>query len=153
MTTLIYVLDETYKKVLMIHKNTDKTSEHYGKYNGLGGKLEANESIITGMQRELKEEANIKALDYKLKGTLNWQGFGKNGEDHFGFIFLVSKFEGIPNKSCSEGELHWVFKNKILDLNLWDSDKHFLPLVFNEKNDEFHGVMPYKNGKVVSFQY
>lgn len=148
LTTLIYVLNQNQDKVLMIHKNKDKNSEHYGKYNGLGGKLERNEDLISGMQRELKEEAGITALDYKLKGTINWPGFGKNGEDHFGFIFLVSEYEGEPFESCAEGDLSWVAKENILDLNLWESDQYFLPLVFDGTDKIFSGRMPYEEGMV-----
>lgn len=150
LTTLIYVLNPSKDKVLMIHKNTDESSEHYGKYNGLGGKLKAEEDLISGMQRELKEEAGITAKSYRLKGTLNWPGFGKNGEDHFGFIFLVTDFEGELKKSCKEGDLSWVEKSKILELNLWESDKYFLEKVFDDNQNMFSGVMPYKDGKVVN---
>ena len=45
--------------VLMIHRNTRPDDLHYGKYNGLGGKLDSDEDVATGMRREIHEEAGI----------------------------------------------------------------------------------------------
>ena len=40
------------------------------KLNGLGGKLEIHESASQSMLRELKEEAGITAIKYRLAGLL-----------------------------------------------------------------------------------
>jgi 8-oxo-dGTP diphosphatase len=37
-------------------------------------------------------------------------------------------------------------------LPLWEGDRHFLPLVFDELGP-FHGVMPYRDGKMVSWSF
>jgi hypothetical protein len=51
--------------------------------------------------REIREEAQIECLSMQLRGTLNWPGFGKNGEDWLGFIFLIDRFEGVvPPVQC-----------------------------------------------------
>jgi hypothetical protein len=47
------------RRVLMIHRNARPGDQHLGKYNGLGGKLEADEDIVAGMRREIHEEAGI----------------------------------------------------------------------------------------------
>ena len=39
------------------------------------------------MRREIREEAGIECESMQLRGTLNWPGFGKHGEDWLGFIF------------------------------------------------------------------
>ena len=43
--TLCYVLSPDRRQVLRIHRNTRPDDQHLGKYNGLGGKLEANEDV------------------------------------------------------------------------------------------------------------
>jgi 8-oxo-dGTP diphosphatase len=55
MGTLGFVLSPDATQVLMIHRNTRKDDQHFGKYNGLGGKLEANEDVAAGMRREIME--------------------------------------------------------------------------------------------------
>lgn len=155
LATLGYVLSPDGKQVLLIHCNTRLDDMHYGKYNGLGGKLEQDEDIIGGMRRELREEANIEADALTLRGTINWPGFGKNGEGWFGFIFLITKWHGTLFSGNDEGTLEWVPVEKLLslELNLWDSDRYFLPMVFDLTAPVFHSVMPYSNGEMVSWSY
>jgi len=38
-------------------------------------------------------------------------------------------------------------------LPLWDGDQHFLELMFDSDPRPFHGVMPYKEGRMVSWDY
>jgi len=149
--TLGYVLSEDGSKVLMIHRNKRDGDDHIGKYNGLGGKIDRNENVAKSMIREIEEEAGIIVTDLTLRGTINWTGFGKNGEDWLGFIFLIHKWKGTPKNSCEEGDLEWVDKDKILDLPLWEGDRYFLPLVFDEKKAPFHAFMPYKGEKMLAF--
>ncbi len=142
--TLGYLLAPDRSSVLLIHRNARPGDLHLGKYNGLGGKLEADEDVVTGMRRELHEEAGVAVLDMTLRGTVSWPGFGKAGEDWLGFIFLITRFSGTPPPSNPEGTLEWVPVERILafDLPLWPGDRFFLPLVFNADPRQFHGVMP-----------
>ncbi len=153
--TLGYVLSEDRQQVLTIHRNTRPDDLHYGKYNGLGGKLERDEDVASGMCREILEESGIEALELSLRGTISWLGFGKHGEDWLGFIFIIPKWRGQPFASNPEGTLEWVSVRRVLDLslNLWPGDRFFLPLVFNSEPRQFHGVMPYENGQPVGWRY
>ncbi|KAF1005074.1 MAG: 8-oxo-dGTP diphosphatase [Luteibacter sp.] len=151
--TLGYVLSPDGRSVLMIHRNARQDDQHLGKYNGLGGKMEPGEDIAACMRREIREEAGIECLEMSLRGTLNWPGFGKNGEDWLSFIFVVTRFEGEPPATNAEGSLEWVPIEGLDDLPMWEGDKNFLPLVFDEDPRPFHGVMPYQDGHMVSWNY
>ncbi len=153
--TLGYVLSPDGREVLLIHRNARPDDPAFGKYNGLGGKLEPLEDVVAGMQREIREEAGLEALELTLRGTLSWPGFGPNGEDWFGFIFVIPRWLGTPLRANPEGSLEWVPIQKLvrLELPLWPGDKHFLPLVFDADPRPFHGVMPYKNGQPVSWSF
>ena len=107
MATLGYILSPDGKNTLLVHRNKRKSDQHLGKYNGLGGKMQPGEDIYTCLVREIEEEANITCKDVVLRGTINWTGFGPNGEDWFGFIFLIKSFTGIPNRTNEEGDLLW----------------------------------------------
>jgi 8-oxo-dGTP diphosphatase len=137
----------------MIHRNTRADDQHYGKYNGLGGKLESHEDIVSGMRREVYEEAGIEATRLALRGSISWPGFGKHGEDWMGFIFRIDGWQGTPLTHNAEGTLEWVAVERVLDLNLWPGDRHFLPLVFSSDPRQFHGVMPYHNQQLLSWSY
>ena len=151
--TLGYVLSPDGKKVLMIHRNARADDQHLGKYNGLGGKMEPHEDVVACMRREILEEAGITCGSMHLRGTLNWPGFGKNGEDWLGFIFIIDEFSGTPMSSNPEGTLEWVPLDRLMDLPMWEGDRHFLPLVFDHDKRPFHGVMPYREGRMQSWSY
>jgi 8-oxo-dGTP diphosphatase len=153
LATLGYVLSHDRQRVLMIHRNARHDDPHIGKYNGLGGKLESNEDVAAGMRREIREEAGIECLQLCLRGTVSWPGFGRHGEDWFGFLFLVTQFSGDPLERNPEGLLEWVEISEVKKLPLWDGDRHFLPLVFDTESRPFHGVMPYCDGHMLSWQY
>jgi 8-oxo-dGTP diphosphatase len=38
-------------------------------------------------------------------------------------------------------------------LPMWEGDRYFLPLVFDEDPRVFHGIMPYKNGQPESWSF
>jgi 8-oxo-dGTP diphosphatase len=151
--TLGYVMSPDGQRVLMIHRNARKDDQHLGKYNGLGGKMEPGEDIADCMRREIREEAGIECLEMRLRGTLNWPGFGKNGEDWLGFIFMIDRYEGTPMESNPEGALEWVAVGELDTLPMWEGDRHFLPLVFDDDPRPFHGVMPYRDGRMVSWGF
>jgi len=153
MATLGYLLSSDGKQVLMIHRNKRPDDIHYGKYNGLGGKVEVDEDIVSGLSRELWEESGLVVDHAVLRGTVSWPGFGKNGEDWFGFIFLVDKWHGEQFVGNNEGTLEWVPLDSLLTLPVWPSDLEFLPMVFDEDTRPFHGIMPYKNGAMVRWSY
>lgn len=151
LATLGYVLSPDHQRVLMVHRNARPGDQHLGKYNGLGGKLEPEEDIVAGMRREIREEAGIECTRLGLRGTISWPGFGKGGEDWFGFVFLITAFAGTPPAANAEGTLEWVDLSRLDTLPLWEGDRHFLPLVFDADPRPFHAVMPYRDGRMVSF--
>jgi 8-oxo-dGTP diphosphatase len=151
--TLGYVLSPDKTRVLLIHRNARPDDAHLGKYNGLGGKMQADEDIVACMRREIREEAGIECEELRLRGTISWPGFGPKGEDWLGFVFRIDRFEGTPYERNPEGTLSWVPVKDIMGLPLWDGDRHFLPLVFDEDPRVFHGVMPYEGGRALSWSY
>ena len=151
--TLGYVLSPDRRRVLMVHRNARPGDQHLGKYNGLGGKIERDEDVVAGMRREIREEAAIECDMLRLRGTISWPGFGKHGEDWLGFVFVIDVFRGTPLERNPEGTLEWIEVDRILELPLWDGDRHFLPLVFDPDPRSFHGVMPYRDGSMVSWNY
>jgi 8-oxo-dGTP diphosphatase len=153
LATLGYVLSEDGRQVLMIHRNKRPDDLHYGKYNGLGGRLEPDEDVLSGMRREIREESGLIAERVVLRGTVSWPGFGKRGEDWFGFIFRIESWHGVAHEGNHEGTLEWVPRASLLTLPLWPSDRLFLPMVFDDDATPFYGYMPYHDGQMVSWHY
>jgi 8-oxo-dGTP diphosphatase len=153
LATLGYLLSPDRRKLLMIHRNARPDDLHFGYHNGLGGKLEPGEDVVTGMRREIREEAGVDATDLELAGTIAWPGFGREGQNWFGFLFRVTAWTGEPYERNEEGTLVWVDVADVLAgrVPMWESDRHFLPLVFADQPRQFHGVMPFSNGHATSW--
>jgi 8-oxo-dGTP diphosphatase len=153
LATLAYILSHDGKRVLLVHRNRRPDDPHYGKYNGLGGKLDRDEDVVACIRREIREEAGLECDELVLRGTISWPGFGKLGEDWFGFIFRVDRWHGTPHADNPEGALEWIEVDRVLELPLWEGDRFFLPLVFEESDKQFHGIIPYRDGRPVSWTY
>src|SRR5262249_33493078 len=149
LATLGYVLSPDGRQVLLIHRQGRNDDLHLGKYNGLGGKLEPGEDIVSCIRREIREEAGLEGEELRLCGTISGPGSGKEGKAWLGFISRTERGHGTPLTANAEGALRWVEVDRILKLPFWEGDRHFLPLVFGPHRLQFHGVMPYRDGKPV----
>lgn len=145
LATLGYVLSADHQSVLMVHRTSRIDDHAYGKYNGLGGKVESGEDIAAGMVREIREEAGIEVTSLRLRGTLSWPGFGDSREGWLGFVFIIDDWAGTPFSRNAEGTLHWVSIETLLaeGLPMWEGDSLWLPMVFDDDPRAFHGVEPY----------
>ena len=93
--TLGYILSPDGQQTLLVHRNARADDQHLGKYNGLGGKMHADEDVIGCMRREIREESGLECTALQLRGTVNWTGFGPDGENWLGFIFLIGTIIAI----------------------------------------------------------
>jgi len=153
LATLAYIISADGEKTLLVHRNRREGDIHLGKYNGLGGKMKPNETIHECVLREIREEAGLICSNPQLRGTVNWKGFGRNGEDWFVFVYKITSFTGEIPGSNEEGDLCWKRIDELHTLPMWEGDKYFLPLVFDSDPKPFHGYMPYENGRPVSWEY
>lgn len=153
LATLGFILSQDGEKTLMIHRNKRLGDPHFGKYNGLGGKMERQEDILSCLKREVSEESGLVCEDATLRGTVNWTGFGRKGEDWFGFIYRIDRFSGELQDSSEEGDLQWCRLDELHLLPMWEGDKYFLDMVFDDDPRMFHGVMPYRDGRPLSWHY
>ena len=143
-----YILSPDREKVLMLYHNTNPNDPSYGKYNGLSGAINANESLSEGIVRIIHEETGSFPKHIRYRGNIHWARFGREQESILGHIFLVEGLEGAFKPLTPRGQMHWVRIDEILngDIPIWSGDEHFLPLVFDMDPRPFHGYMPYDHG-------
>ena len=111
-------------KVLMMLRNKKPGDIHKGKWNGLGGKIEQGESPEEAFRREVQEESGLQIVKPTLAGMITFPKFD-GVSDWLAYVFTCSNFSGNIGE-CPEGELHWVPRNELQELNLWPGDRYFL---------------------------
>lgn len=126
-TVLCYL--EKDHQYLMLFRNKKKHDLNEAKWIGVGGHLEEGESKEEALFREVFEETGLTINSYEYRGELL---FVNDDFEEIMYLYTSNDFSG-KLKECDEGELHWVDKNKIMELNLWEGDKAFLPLLINTK--------------------
>ena len=153
LATLGFILSPDGQETLLIHRNKRPDDPHLGKYNGLGGKMERHEDVFSCLRREVYEESGLVCEETILRGTVNWTGFGRRGEDWFGFIYRIERFSGVLQPSSEEGDLQWCRVDELHLLPMWEGDKYFLDMVFDDDPRIFHGSMPYRDGRPLGWSY
>ena len=143
LATLCYVRQGG--KTLMIHRVKKDQDIHQGKWNGLGGKLEPGETPEECARRELLEESGLNVRSLEYKGILTFPLFADN-EDWYAFVFVARDFQGTLIDS-PEGDLCWIEDDQLLNLELWEGDRFFLPLL--DKPGIFSGKFVYRNNTLV----
>lgn len=68
------------QRVVLIRKNGASVSEHTGKLNGVGGKIEPHETTYDAMSREFLEETgvDIPAEHWTYRGVFSGEGWRVN---------------------------------------------------------------------------
>ena len=141
-TSLCYI--EKDGKYLMLFRNKKKNDINEGKWIGVGGKFEENETAEECLLREVKEETGLTLKHYDYRGLVR---FRTDKEDNDMYLFTADEFEGDLSE-CTEGELKWIEKEKIFDLPLWEGDKPFLRMLIKGESD-FEMTLEYVEDKCV----
>ncbi len=124
--------------ILMLHRAKEP---NYGQWTAPGGKVEFHESPQDCIIREMIEETGYHIHQPRLFGLItevsvlgdyNW----------LLFAFHCVAFDGEPI-ACPEGRLEWVVKERLLSLDMPESDYIFLPHLLSQKPGFFQGKFYY----------
>lgn len=140
-TVLAYIKkDDCY---LMLLRNKKQNDMNEGKWLGIGGHVEENETPDQALIREVKEETNLDVISYTYRGLLT---FINNDYQEIMHLYTVEKFSG-ELKECDEGTLKYQKIKDIPNLNIWEGDKVFLVLIAKDV-PFFKLTLIYENDKL-----
>lgn len=126
--TLLYLIRED--EVLLAMK---KRGFGAGRYNGVGGKLELEESIEQALVRETEEEIGVTPKEFEKMADITFDEYikGEPTKAHV-HIYTTSKWTGTPTES-DEMSPKWFKKNDLPFNIMWPNDVHWLPQVLDGK--------------------
>ena len=143
-TSLCYI--EQNGAYLMLHRTKKKNDINQDKWIGIGGKFEENESPDDCVRREVLEETGLVLSEVRYCGIITF--ISDKYESELMHLFHATGFSG-KMKDCEEGELEWIQKDKLRELNLWEGDYIFLKLM--EENTPFFSLkLTYQKDRLVS---
>ncbi len=117
-------------QVLMLHRTKKENDVNKDKWIGIGGKFLPEETPDECLLREAFEETGLTLTNWKCRGVVT---FLTNGpfDGEYMYLFTADGFEG-DLKECDEGDLQWVSRDFLYDLPLWEGDKIFLDLLWQD---------------------
>lgn len=124
LSTLCYI--EKDGKYLMLNRNKKKNDINEGKWIGVGGHFEENESPEECLLREVKEETGYTLTSYQFRGIVTF--VSGSGVTEYMSLFTADGFEG-EEVACNEGDLAWIELDRVEELELWEGDRIFLRLL------------------------
>jgi len=145
-TTLCYL--ERGDSYLMLHRVKKEHDINKDKWIGVGGRFEDKESPIDCMKREIKEETGFCVKDYRYRGIVTF--VSDVCETEYMHLFTVTDWDGTQIV-CDEGDLEWIKKEDLYALPMWEGDKIFLKLLFDDA-PFFSLKLVYRGDTLVSHQ-
>lgn len=142
--TICFIIKK--EKILMLYR---KRSPNQHKWNGLGGKIEENETPTENIFREISEEAEFnlkKAKKIYEAGIVTWKNIENehvsnqaiNGMHAF-IAYIPEETISWKKKETEEGTLEWKKLSWICDIkniNVVSNIRYFLPSML--KSDKPH---------------
>ncbi len=144
-TTLCYL--ERDGKYLMLHRVKKENDASHDKWIGVGGKCEADESPDECMLREVREETGLQVLSWRYRGIVTF--ISDVWPCEYMHLFTASDWSGEEG-ICEEGDLAWIDKQQLFDLELWEGDKIFLRLLMNPAQSFFSLKLVYRGDDLVA---
>ena len=146
----------------MLHRTKKENDHSQGKWLGIGGKFEENESPDECLLREVFEETGLTLTSYRLRGIVTF--ISDIYETEYMFLYTADVFEGNlyseddgsltpvidgSKSPCDEGVLRWVSINEVPGLELWEGDRIFLKML--AEDEEFFTLkLVYEGDALVS---
>lgn len=101
--TNMCLIEDSQGNILMQYRDPKRYA--WSGYALPGGHIEAHESLVESVIREVEEETGLRIKKPQLVGMKHW--YTKEDERYLVFLYRTNDFEG-DLRSTEEGEVSWV---------------------------------------------
>ena len=133
----------------MLHRVKKHNDINEGKWIGVGGHAENQETPEECLVREVKEETGLTLTSYRFRGLVTF--ISNECEPELMCVFTADGFTG-ELADCNEGTLEWVPKTEINSLNLWEGDRVFLNILLSGEERFFSIKLKYEGSRLMEKQ-
>lgn len=144
--TLCLVVEDN--KVLL-GKKQRKLGKGY--WNGFGGQVEKNETVLEAAIRECQEEVGITPTDITQAGvlTFHYAGAPLGFDEHEVHVFVVRNFTGTITPTDEMNTPTWFSFDSVPYGHMWEDDAYWMPQVLHGGHIEGEVTFD-SNKKIVS---
>lgn len=145
-TTLCYISKG--EDWLFIHKSR-KNDQNVGKYLGIGGHIEKDETPDECIVREIFEETGLTGEEIsglKKYGDILFVSDIYGEEEMHVYLADYAAPEEKELQSCEEGELIWINKDRADELPVWEGDLIMFDLL--RRKEQFKLRLEYEGDKL-----
>ncbi len=125
LTTLCYIRRGT--EYLMLHRTKKKNDLNSGKWVGIGGHFEPQESPEDCLLREVREETGLTLRQWRFRGIVTF--CSDCAPTEYMHLFTAEYPAGEALCACDEGDLKWVDEALLHTLPMWAGDRIFFDLI------------------------
>ncbi|CAK9438502.1 uncharacterized protein LODBEIA_P27260 [Lodderomyces beijingensis] len=134
--TLGFIRCPETNKVLLLNRNKPPWM---GKWNGIGGKLEPNETPVESMYREAEEETGLDLSNFRSRGVLTWEIAVTNKKD------AIYVKHGLNESSMPVTGGLYLFT---ADITKEQFENYRTPLVYNDE-----GILDWKDLEWITYEF
>lgn len=131
--TLVFLIKnnpDTSKQICLAMK---KRGFGAGKWNGVGGKVQQNESIEECARREAQEEIGVVLGEISKVAELTFNFSNEPEVDNMVHVYICNHWQNEPTES-EEMRPKWFDVNEINYDEMWADDRFWLPKVLDGEN-------------------
>ncbi len=146
-STLLFLVKKDGGRITDVCLAMKKRGFGMGRYNGVGGKVESNESIEEAVIRETKEEIGVTVSDIVKRGELEFTFPHKTDWNQLVHVYLADSWDGEIIETEEMNPL-WFSIDDVPYKEMWSDDIYWLPQVLEGKNVQ--GKFSFSEGDVVA---
>ncbi len=131
-TTLLFLIKRDKQKITEVCLAMKKRGFGEGRWNGVGGKVEKNETVKQGAERETREEIKVTPKKLKRIALLEFN-FVHNPEwNQMVTVYFSEEWDGTPEET-EEMKPAWFSVEDVPFDQMWPDDIFWVPEVIKDK--------------------